>query len=178
MPGLDEFQVIEDTPEAKASIAQVGEVATVTTISSPRRGPSKHTKISPSGKERKKSIKESPSGATLDTLVVQEGAKTATRDDDEEQFSQLCPRTVHPSKSIGLVIRIEGEVSVPSTAAVRPSPNTVQEVTEENQKATNISAETSSNVAVEIETATQQTNDDEVQIIGESQRPNSSSVMI
>lgn len=45
MPGLDEFQVIEeDTPEVETSIApitgvSIHEVATATTISSPRRGP-------------------------------------------------------------------------------------------------------------------------------------------
>lgn len=144
---------------------------------------------------------ESTSSVAPDAPINQEEETyTAMEDDDfEEQFSRLRPHTIKPSRSVGLVIRIElpsedqiitATPYAPTTIEARPNSSTIQGIAGDTQMAVDVSAGTSSEVDVapasvvmEAETTTQSTRqtideDDEVQIVGETQRPTSPSVMM
>lgn len=102
----------ENTPKVEPKVSDVEvtdisthEIASTANVSSPGRKVSKCTRTSPSSSEngRKKNRKESTSSAAPETPTnrEEETDTTAGDDDSEEQFSQLHPFIVKPSRTSG-----------------------------------------------------------------------------
>lgn len=128
----------------------------------------------------------------------EETSNVAGDDDSEEQFSQLCPCIVRLGWSTKSVIRIElpsedhtigATSSTLTTIEVGPNSTTTQDVTEETQAKVDAFAGASSQadaslgnekkVEPKTQSATQTCDEDnDVQIVGETRRPGSPSVMI